>query len=82
MTVASTPIVGPYVQMLSTTNNATMWDEFHQDRSAALAKLPPEISPEDVVSIDNGENSASKRLSPGYIALIAVLGGFALLGAV
>ncbi|RPD63822.1 acid protease [Lentinus tigrinus ALCF2SS1-6] len=35
----------PFVQMLSTTNASTMWQEFQEERAAALAELPPAVDP-------------------------------------
>ena len=53
----------PFVQMLSTTNSSTMWQEFEQERALALAELPEEISPAVLVAynIEQAQKKASSE---------------------
>ncbi|KAI0743088.1 aspartic peptidase domain-containing protein [Daedaleopsis nitida] len=50
----------PFVQMVSTTNPATMWQEFRDSRAAALKELPAEFPPDVVVKYD-AEQAASTQ---------------------
>ncbi len=44
----------PFVQMTSTTDSATMWEEFHSKRTATLARLPLPLDPVSIVRYDGG----------------------------
>ncbi|PIL33839.1 hypothetical protein GSI_03545 [Ganoderma sinense ZZ0214-1] len=49
----------PYVQMVSTTDGATMWDEFHRNRTASLARLPLPLDPALIAQYDAGYASTA-----------------------
>ena len=49
----------PFVQLLPTTNPATMWQEFNQTRTAQLADMPPPITPTDLATAVNATSSAA-----------------------
>ncbi|KAM5530347.1 hypothetical protein V8D89_015988 [Ganoderma adspersum] len=48
---------GPFVQMTSTTDSTTMWDEFRTARAASLARLPLPLDPASIVRYDGGSSS-------------------------
>ncbi|KAM5543337.1 hypothetical protein V8D89_003211 [Ganoderma adspersum] len=47
----------PFVQMTSTTDSTTMWDEFRTTRAASLARLPLPLDPASIVRYDGGSAS-------------------------
>ena len=47
----------PFVQLLSTTDLNEAYTDFNASRSAALANLPPTISPADLVRIANSQST-------------------------
>ncbi|TBU31743.1 aspartic peptidase domain-containing protein [Dichomitus squalens] len=53
----------PYVQMLATTDPATMWDEFQTERAATLAQLPPALDPSLLVQYEQQAAAASSTQS-------------------
>ena len=38
--------------MLSTTNTSSMWQEFHDERTATLAELPPTLDPAAIIQAE------------------------------
>ncbi|KAI1785864.1 acid protease [Ganoderma leucocontextum] len=44
----------PFVQMISTTDSATMWADFHANRTATLAQLPLPLDPALIVQYEAG----------------------------
>ena len=49
----------PFVQLVSTTNSAEMFDEFQTERFAVLAKLPPTVEPAVVIQYEPGGGSST-----------------------
>ncbi|PIL34121.1 hypothetical protein GSI_03832 [Ganoderma sinense ZZ0214-1] len=53
----------PFVQMLSTTNAATMFDEFAKERATTLAQLPPTVDPALIIQYESSSTSSSSSTS-------------------
>ncbi|RDX50082.1 acid protease [Lentinus brumalis] len=54
----------PFVQMLPTTDASKMWQEFHDERAATLAELPPVIDPAAIIQAEKAlqESAADEDL--------------------
>ncbi|KAH9912355.1 aspartic peptidase domain-containing protein [Epithele typhae] len=61
-------VSAPFIQLLSTTNASSMWDEFRTERAAALAKLPPAVDPAEAVKYINENLSQSNGTSTTTVA--------------
>ncbi|KAI1782559.1 aspartic peptidase domain-containing protein [Ganoderma leucocontextum] len=49
----------PFVQMISTTDSATMWADFHANRTATLAQLPLPLDPALIVQYEAGGSTST-----------------------
>ena len=54
----------PFIQMISTTDSATMWHDFQTNRTATLAQLPLPLDPALIVHYEGGSSSSSTASSP------------------
>ncbi|KAH9911320.1 aspartic peptidase domain-containing protein [Epithele typhae] len=61
-------VSSPFVQLLSTTNTSSMWDEFHTERAAALAELPAAIDPAVLLKYATDTSSQSNGTSANTVA--------------
>ena len=49
----------PFIQMISTTDSATMWHDFQTNRTATLAQLPLPLDPALIVHYEGGSSSST-----------------------